>query len=82
MKNDRIELRVPAELKTALVRQAEANGQTLTEYLNDIIAVRGESFVWCPKCKLPVFDKKKVPVTGSAKIKCTCGFKWTYTFND
>jgi transposase-like protein len=47
-----------------------------------MLALRGY-FIRCPKCKKPMFDKREVPLTGRAKVKCPhCGYEFEMNFDE
>jgi hypothetical protein len=80
MKDDRIEIRIPSDLKEKLQQQAQSNGLTLSVYLAEILTEKGKDFIYCPVCNLPVFEKSRVPVIGPAQVKCCCGHVWQHNF--
>lgn len=80
MKDDRIEVRVPADLKQALLKQAAFKGLTISEYINQLLLRNDIRYLKCGKCGRILFDKEGSFITGAVRFKCDCGQVSKFSF--
>lgn len=84
-KTARIDMRVVPELNDRAKELAAQVSKSRNLLIEDLIwtAVLSPDrfFVVCPTCKVPIFDKERIPIIeGQSKVECSNGHTYIYDF--